>query len=102
MNVMCTECGKYVPEHFRVHICAPRRKPVNPLQKRKQLNLWQPTPSNDRNWSPQQTAVFDWFNAGAGNLIVRARAGTGKTTTIIEGIARANEKSILLAAFNTK
>lgn len=32
--------------------------------------------------------------------MVRARAGTGKTTTIIEGINRAPEQRILLCAFN--
>lgn len=53
-----------------------------------------------RSWSPQQSAIFDWFRSGAGNLIVRARAGTGKTTTILEGVQRAPERKILLAAFN--
>jgi superfamily I DNA/RNA helicase len=53
-----------------------------------------------RTWSPQQIAVFDWFATGRGHLVVRARAGTGKTTTIVEGVSRAPEKAILLAAFN--
>lgn len=34
------------------------------------------------------------------NLVVRARAGTGKTTTIIEGINRAPDFPILVTAFN--
>ena len=55
-----------------------------------------------RAWSPQQDAIFSWFAAGDGNLVVRARAGTGKTTTVIEGISRAPEASILLAAFNKR
>lgn len=65
-----------------------------------------------REWSDQQKAIFNFFakeekfqvpkNASAldGNLVVRARAGTGKTTTIIEAITYAPEKAILLAAFN--
>lgn len=53
-----------------------------------------------RTWSPEQLAIFAWFQTGRGNLVVRARAGTGKTTTILEGIDRAPERSILLAAFN--
>lgn len=53
-------------------------------------------------WSSQQRAIFDWFECGAGHLVVRARAGTGKTTTIIEGIGHAPERSILLAAFNKR
>lgn len=53
-------------------------------------------------WSPQQREIFDWFASANGNLVVRARAGTGKTTTIIEGISHAPEDRILLAAFNKK
>lgn len=58
-----------------------------------------------RTWSTQQEAIFDWF-AHAGvrkssqHLIVRARAGTGKSTTIREGVKRAPEQSILIAAFS--
>src|SRR5262245_32566920 len=56
----------------------------------------------ERTWSAQQLAVFQWFVDGVGNLLVRARAGTGKTTTIIEGINRAPETDIALFAFNKK
>lgn len=58
-----------------------------------------------RVWSAQQLAVFDWFKEPSGtspNLMVRARAGTGKTTTIIEACSRAPEREQLLAAFNKK
>lgn len=72
-------------------------------------------------WSTEQTTIFNWFETSAipahavfggggtmmsgamsqsQHLVCRARAGTGKTTTIIEGVNRAPEKSILLAAFN--
>lgn len=62
------------------------------------------------NPSQQQQAVFAWFKgavpasqtAAPKNLVVRARAGTGKTTTIIEAITFAPEQSILLCAFNKK
>lgn len=59
---------------------------------------------SDQTWSKQQEAIFDFFHhGGPGNLVVRARAGTGKTTTIIEGIRRANETTgILLCAFNKR
>jgi superfamily I DNA/RNA helicase len=50
-------------------------------------------------WTDEQDSIFDWFENGAGNLVVRARAGSGKTTTIIEAISRAPERKILLAAF---
>lgn len=66
-------------------------------------------------WSDEQNPIFAWFAKDEnfftdfevtvdvdGNLVVRARAGTGKTTTIIEGVNRAPESSILLAAFNKR
>lgn len=55
-----------------------------------------------RNWSAQQLAIFEWFKSGTGHLCVRARAGTGKTTTILAAIEHAPELKILLAAFNTR
>lgn len=51
-------------------------------------------------WSPQQEAIFEWFRAGEGHLVVTARAGTGKTTTILEAITRAPEEKVLVCAFN--
>ena len=53
-------------------------------------------------WSGQQDKIFSWFRSGRGNLVVRARAGTGKTTTILEGINHAPEGNILLCAFNKR
>ena len=58
------------------------------------------TAAGARAWSNEQEAIFDWFAKGSGNLIVRARAGVGKTTCLIEAVQRAPEKSILLLAFN--
>ena len=55
-------------------------------------------------WSKQQEAIFGWFANGTGNLVVRARAGTGKTTSILEAVARSREskgrRPVLLCAFN--
>jgi superfamily I DNA/RNA helicase len=56
----------------------------------------------ENTWSAEQSAIFDWFKDGEGNLVIRARAGTGKTTTILKAIGYAPEESILLAAFNKK
>lgn len=58
--------------------------------------------TNAKQWSTQQEAIFGWFKSGKGNLVVRARAGTGKTTTILQAISFAPESRILLAAFNKK
>jgi superfamily I DNA/RNA helicase len=55
---------------------------------------------NTMKWSKQQTAIFTWMKTGRGNARVTARAGTGKTTTIIEAINHAPENQILVCAFN--
>lgn len=67
---------------------------------------------SERIWSDQQKSIFNFFAKEdkfetpikvplfEGNSVVRARAGTGKTTTIIEAITYAPEEKILLAAFN--
>lgn len=54
------------------------------------------------NWSSEQEAIFEWFRNGTGALVVRARAGTGKTTTIKQAFTYAREQKMLYAAFNKK
>ena len=63
------------------------------VQEQRKGNLGKP-------WSGEQFDIFEWFEGGEGNLIIRARAGCAKTTSIIEGVNRAPERRILLAAFN--
>lgn len=53
-------------------------------------------------WSVEQQAIFDWFKSGDGSLLVRARAGTGKTTTIKAAFSFAPEDRMLYAVFNKK
>lgn len=66
-------------------------------------------PDKGREWSTQQNAIFDNFVNGPGEAVVLARAsaaytvvkanaGTGKTTTIIEGVRRipGNAESLTL------
>lgn len=53
-------------------------------------------------WSTQQKEIFNFFILGRGNAVVTARAGAAKTTTIIEGLNRANASSMLYAVFNKK
>jgi len=64
-----------------------------------------PSPSGPANvnWSDEQKAIFTWFASGTGNMVVQARAGTGKTTTIKEAFSHAPEQGRLLyAVFNKK
>jgi DNA helicase-2/ATP-dependent DNA helicase PcrA len=52
---------------------------------------------NTRSWSAYQTRVFDFVEHGTGNAIVRAVAGSGKTTTIVEALKRVRGSSLFLA-----
>lgn len=52
-----------------------------------------------RTWSPYQTALFDFVKAGKGNAIVRAVAGSGKSTTSVEAMRHA-KGSVIFLAFN--
>lgn len=38
--------------------------------------------------SPQQQAFYDWIATGTGSCVLEAVAGAGKTTTLVEGVAR--------------
>lgn len=48
-------------------------------------------------WSPYQQNVFNWLEHGEGHGIIEAVAGSGKTTTIVEGLKYARGESLLLA-----
>lgn len=61
--------------------------------------------------SLEQQAILTWFAKkptlaplkvvdNGGNLVVRARAGCGKTTIVIEGVKVAPERKILICAFS--
>lgn len=52
-----------------------------------------------KQWSPMQLAIFEFIGEGHGNAIVEAVAGSGKSTTIVEGMKRvpAGMTSIFLA-----
>lgn len=57
--------------------------------------------SSGTKWSHYQTAIFDEIKNGDGNVVVLARAGSGKTTTIIESLNHLpSTAKILLCAFN--
>lgn len=53
-------------------------------------------------WSAEQLAIYEWFAKGTGNLIVQARAGTGKTATIKQAFSHAPEAQMLYCVFNKK
>lgn len=60
-------------------------------------DLENPAPTT---WTDEQQAIFDWFETGQNDLFVRARAGTAKTTTLLEGVVRSDPEWALVAAFN--
>lgn len=53
-----------------------------------------------RNWSSLQQAIFNEFRTGTRHIKVVARAGSGKSTSIVEGVNQAPEDNIWVAAFN--
>lgn len=56
--------------------------------------------ADEREWSPYQKAIFVEMR-GDGNLVIMARAGSGKTTTLIESLTYLPPSDdILLTAFN--
>ncbi len=52
-------------------------------------------------WSTYQTAIFDELRDGRGDVVAVARAGSGKTTTLVEGLAGL-PRDVLLCAFNKR
>lgn len=54
------------------------------------------------NWSGEQLAILNHFSSQPGNLVVEARAGTGKTFTVTHGISLAPENDIVYLVFNKK
>lgn len=49
--------------------------------------------------SPQQAAFFDWIETGTGSCILEAVAGSGKTTTLLQGLSRM-KGDIFFGAYN--
>lgn len=55
-----------------------------------------------KTWSAYQNKIFEHVEYSPKNLVVIARAGTGKTATTVECVNRIEErKRVLLCAFNT-
>lgn len=52
--------------------------------------------------SDEQTSIVSVFRDGKGNIVVKARAGSGKTFTITVSISQAPENKILYAVFGKK
>lgn len=70
----------------------PPKKVVNPV-----IRLSQPK----RNWSLLQKNIFKDIAQGSGHTVVIARAGSGKTSTIVEGFKYLPKgKKTLMVAFN--
>ena len=68
-----------------------------------------PPDGTRRVWSDEQQAIYQWFawqgqHAGRPNAVVKARAGTGKTTTIEHGIGLCpvQVRRVLYLVFNKK
>lgn len=59
--------------------------------------------TTEKRWNVYQTAIFRDVAEGEGHTVVQARAGTGKTTTIVEAFSHVPKGlSVLMVAFNKK
>lgn len=50
--------------------------------------------------SSYQRAIYDWVGTGRGDALVSARAGSGKTTVLVEAARRIGSANALMFAFN--
>ena len=50
-----------------------------------------------RSWSPLQAAIFEALHAPETNILIQAVAGSGKTTTLIEGLRHAPGTALFMA-----
>lgn len=50
--------------------------------------------------SPEQEAIWDWLQNGTGNGLIEARAGSGKTFTIVNAVARLRGVKVGIFSFN--
>jgi len=57
---------------------------------------------NEMIYSTEQKAIWNWFILGKKHCVVEAKAGSGKTFTITEGLNRANAPRMLYCVFNKK
>lgn len=59
-------------------------------------------PEVEREWSKYQRDIFDDIKDGSGHLVVNAKAGSGKTSTIVQGLKYIPETSggVAFFAFN--
>ena len=60
-----------------------------------------PLPARTRMWSAYQAAIYSFVETGTGNAIVKAVAGSGKSTTAVECMTRVpTDKTAIFLAFN--
>lgn len=66
-------------------------------------NLFNPRQGTDskREWSKYQLAIFANFEDDEGHTVIEAVAGSGKTTTVVEGTTKVpRDRKVMLCAFN--
>ena len=52
---------------------------------------------NARTWSPYQLDIFRFVESGTGNAVIKAVAGSGKSTTVEEAVKRITGSHVVLA-----
>jgi len=76
-------------------MCAFNKKIADELNKR--LKTLAGSPPASISWSDEQFDIYSEFEHGTSNVVIVARAGTGKTTTALEGVRRMPESKQVVA-----
>lgn len=95
--------AEHVPDSPRTEVSEVTSTPVGAVLETPQSTDVAPKKivEADGHWSGYQRAVFEWIAQGTGDAVVVARAGAGKTYTMVEAITRIPaDKRILAVAFN--
>lgn len=103
----CPKCGSVMVSRHSAHgdflgcIKFPVCKGTKPLSKYKS-NIVLATPLRQSiKYSHYQERIFDGIGSGSSNIVVEAVPGSGKTTTLVEGLKRTRKDSrVLFCAFN--
>src|ERR1700723_1686618 len=59
---------------------------------------------SSRIWSPFQQAIFEDFKSGVGHTVIDACPGSGKSSTIVEGLNNLpkNVSNVMMTSFSTQ
>lgn len=97
--------GETIPAEITAPVIAPQQSAFTLQSPRMETvlpELPEPEIETERVWSDEQKTIFLYFKEGKGHMVIVARAGTGKTTTIKAAFEFAPEETMLYVVFNKR